>query len=465
MKKINKTALSFALLGAGAFAFTQTAFSQTAPADGFVLIKGGTFTMGSPESERLRNPDETQHKVTVSSFWVDPFEVTQESFESVMKKNPSRYSGKNLPVEQVTWFDAIEYCNKRSEQAGLTPVYKIEGSAVEWNRAANGYRLLTEAEWEYAARAGTNTIFYGKDQITSRDANFQGHYPYLIEENYVRHRNPDVVTSDYRGKTIAVDSLAANAFGLYNMMGNVAEWVFDYWGEYDLKDTNDPAGAASGFLRVNRGGSYNDFAKHVRMAYRSATNPRDPDYNLGFRVARNDKAGNNVVRTTQAFDFVIPKNPKILVAYFSYSGNTENGARIIAKKTGADLFEIEMQNPYRGNIYDVSQKDLNANVHPDLKGRVENMESYDVILLGYPTWWATMPMPVVTFLESYDFAGKTIVTFSSHGGTGFGESVSDLCKMVPKSAVGQALEYNYSGGGSLDRNISSWLALNGVSEK
>lgn len=439
--------------------------ASAAPADGFVLVKGGTFTMGSPASERLRHPDEVQHKVTVSPFYVDPYEVTQESFESVMKRNPSRYSGKNLPVEQVTWFDAIEYCNKRSEQAGLVPVYKLEGGTVEWDRAANGYRLLTEAEWEYAARAGTASIFCGKDQITSEDANFQGHYPYLIEENYVRHRNAAVVTSEYRGGTIAVNSLKPNAFGLYNMMGNVAEWVFDYYGAYDTKDAADPTGAASGFLRVNRGGSYNDFAKHLRMAYRSATNPQDPDYNLGFRVARNAEPGNGVVRTSQAFEFKIPKNPKILVAYYSYSGNTENGARIIAKKTGGDLFEIEMQSPYRGNIYDVSQKDLNGNVRPKLKGRVKNMESYDVILLGYPTWWATMPMPVVTFLESYDFAGKAVVTFSSHGGTGFGESVSDLSKMLPQTAVGQALEYNYSGGGSLERDISAWLKLNGVPEK
>lgn len=450
------------------FALSMLALAVTTwalPNDGFVLVQGGSFHMGSPESERLRHPDEVRHRVTVSSFWVDPYEVTQEDFERVMKKNPSRYSGKNLPVEQVTWFDAVEYCNALSKQSGLAPVYKVEGSAVEWDRAANGYRLLTEAEWEYAARAGTSTIFYAKDQITSRDANFQGHYPYLIEENYVRRRNPDVVTSDYRGKTLAVGSLSPNAFGLYDMMGNVAEWVFDWYGEYDLTQTTDPTGAASGSLRVNRGGSYNDFAKHVRMAYRSATSPTDPDYNLGFRIARNAEAGIGVVKTTCSLNIKVPQNPKILVAYFSYSGNTENGARIIARKTGGDLFEIQMENPYRGNIYEVSQKDLNAGVRPKLKGRVENMAQYDVILLGYPTWWATMPMPIVTFLESYDFSGKTIVTFSSHGGTGFGDSVSDLSKMVQKSFVGQALEYNYSGGSSLEREISVWLKLNRIPEK
>lgn len=456
------------LTGFALGAYSVLALAVTAlavPNDGFVLVKGGAFDMGSPESERLRHPDEARHRVNVSSFWVDPYEATQEDFERVMKRNPSRYSGKNLPVEQVTWFDAVEYCNALSREAGLSPVYKIDGSAVEWDRAANGYRLLTEAEWEYAARAGTNSIFYGKDQITSRDANFQGHYPYLIEENYVRHRNPDVVTSDYRGKTIAVGSLSPNVFGLYDMMGNVAEWVFDWYGEYDLTQTANPTGAASGSLRVNRGGSYNDFAKHVRMAYRSATSPNDSDYNLGFRVARNAEAGSGTVKTTYSLNIKMPQNPKILVAYFSYSGNTENGARIIARKTGGDLFEIQMESPYRGNIYEVSQRDLNGNVHPKLKGRVANMAQYDVILLGYPTWWATMPMPVVTFLESYDFAGKTIVTFSSHGGTGFGDSVSDLSKMVQKSFVGQALEYNYSGGSSLERNISAWLKLNKIPEK
>ena len=124
-----------------------------------------------------------------------------------------------------------------------------------------------------------------------------------------------------------------------------------------------------------------------------------------------------------------------------------------------------MQTPYRGNIYEVSQKDLNQNVHPALKSLVKDIGQYDVILLGYPTWWATMPMPIVSFLEKHDLAGKTIVTFSSHGGTSFGDSVSDVSKLLPKSKIGQALQYHYSGGRTLESDISNWLKLNGITEK
>ena len=433
--------------------------------DQFVLLKGGNVTIGSPKSERQRDADEESHTVNLSPFYIDPYEVTQKDYEAVTGKNPSYFKGENLPVENVTWFDAINYCNALSRSKGLTPVYTIEGETITWNRAANGYRLLTEAEWEYAARAGSKTIFHVGDQITSKQVNFQGHYPYLIEENYVRHKDPKVITSDYRAKTIAVGSLPPNQFGLYDMYGNVSEWCFDYYGKYDLTLTENPAGALSGSLRVNRGGAYNDFGKHVRSAYRSATSPYAPDRNLGFRLARNAEPGKGTIVTTYALDIKMPRNPRILVAYFSYSGNTEKGAKIIANKTGGDLFEIEMQTPYRGNIYEVSQKDLNQNVHPALKSLVKNIGQYDVILLGYPTWWATMPMPIVSFLEKHNLAGKMIVTFSSHGGTGFGDSVSDVSKLLPKSKIGQALQYHYSGGRTLESDISNWLKLNGITEK
>ena len=368
-------------------------------------------------------------------------------------------------LSTAPWYDAIEYCNRLSESRGLTPVYTINGKNVSWNRAANGYRLLTEAEWEYAARAGTTTIFNAGAQITSENASFYGSYPYLIEENYVSRRDPSVVTSRYRGETIAVDSLEPNQLGLYNMYGNVSEWCFDYYGPYDTTQATDPAGDASGSLRVNRGGAYNDFAKHLRSAYRSVSNPMAVDQNLGFRVARNAQPGEGTVDTVYSLDITMPENPRILIAYFSHSGNTESAAQIIQQKTGADLVEIEMESPYRGNIYEVSQADLNNNVHPALRTHVANMDEYDVILLGYPTWWATMPMPVVSFLEGYDFSGKTIINFSSHGSGRFGESISDLSKQVQGSYVGFGFEFEYSGGSGLSDAISQWLALNGIKER
>ena len=115
--------------------------SYTQFSDNLILISGGSFNMGSPISERQRDRDEAQHSVTINSFYVGPYEVTQKDYREIMGNNPSRFSGDNLPVENVTWFDAINYCNRLSERRGLTPVYSIEGNAVRWNRNANGYRL------------------------------------------------------------------------------------------------------------------------------------------------------------------------------------------------------------------------------------------------------------------------------------------------------------------------------------
>ena len=453
-----------------------------------VFIKGGTFLMGSPASERMRDKDEAQHSVTVDDFYCDAFEVRQSDYEKVMGENPSYNKGANLPVENVSFYDALEYCNKKSAAEGLSAVYKIGGKNAKFpdvgvDLAADGYRLLSEAEWEYACRAETTTIFSTGNWNNPKDANYEGSYPYLIEENYVRRTNPNVQPGLNRGKTIAVDSLSPNAFGLYNMHGNVGEWVFDYYGRYDeaasASDMNgksvlNPLGSASGVYRVNRGGGFNDFGKHLRSAYRSASNPLTKDRNLGFRIARNAGKRNGVFETKydeKVASISIPKNPRVLVAYFSYSGNTESAAEYISKslkqKFGdekVDLVEIEMQNPYRGGIYDVSQRDLMSGMRPPLKTKIgaAKMAEYDVVLLGYPTWWATLPMPVYTFLESYDFSGKTVVSFSSHGGTMYGDSVSDLSKHLPKSYVGLPFEFFYSGGRDLNARIDEWLKSSGL---
>lgn len=430
--------------------------------DNFILLPGGAFEMGSPTTERQRDADEVRHQVSVSAFHVDPHEVTQADYEALMGKNPSAHKGDRLPVENVTWLDAIRYCNALSAQRGLEPAYAIEGEAVRWNRRANGYRLLTEAEWEYAARAGTDTIFNVGNQVHSDQINFEGSYPYLIEENYVSRRDPNVQPSRNRGETVEVDALPANAFGLYHMHGNVSEWVFDYYGAYDTNRAADPAGPSSGSLRVNRGGGYNDFGKHLRSAYRSATNPIDADPNLGFRICRNAAPLDATVDTAAPARMTMPERPRVLVAYYSYSGNTERAAQRISERLGADLFEITMQSPYRGNIYEVSQADLNQGVRPPLAALVNNMADYDVILLGYPTWWATMPMPVRSFLEAHDLKGKIILPFSSHGGTIWGDSVSDLAKAVPGAYVGIGFEFHYSGGRGLTDGISNWLSASGL---
>ncbi len=282
---------------------------QGAIVDSLVLLEGGTFTMGSPDSERQRQEDEVSHEVTISPFYADPYEVTQQDYEALMGENPSHFVGDTLPVEGVTWYDAVEYCNALSESRGLTPVYAIDSTAVTWDRSADGYRLLTEAEWEYAARAGTTTVFHDGDQITSDNANFEGSYPYLIEENYVSRQDPNVVTSANRGETIPVDSLSPNGFGLYNMHGNVSEWCFDYYGEYDITQTADPAGPSSGTLRINRGGGWNDFAKQLRSAYRSATTPDTVEQNMGFRIARNASRARALWRRSTLWTSRYRRNP------------------------------------------------------------------------------------------------------------------------------------------------------------
>ena len=145
--------------------------------DNLILLEGGTFMMGSPDTERQRDKDEVLHEVVINPFYIDPYEVTQKDYQNIMGKNPSHFKGENLPVENVTWYDAIEYCNALSKAKGLTPAYTIEGNTVKWNRNANGYRLLTEAEWEYAARAATRTVFNSLNQMTSENANCEGSYP------------------------------------------------------------------------------------------------------------------------------------------------------------------------------------------------------------------------------------------------------------------------------------------------
>jgi formylglycine-generating enzyme required for sulfatase activity len=270
------------------FAAVSAMAQSRFPGD-FVLVKGGTFTMGSPASEPERGTDETQHHVTVGEFYIAKSSVTQREYSQLMGKNMSEFkanppdsSGDNLPVENVTWFDAVRFCNALSTRDGLTPAYTISGETVTWNRSANGYRLPTEAEWEYACRAGTTTPFNTGNNITDREANCYNNYGY-------NNNSSGRVTGGYRGRTATVNSYAANSWGLFDMHGNVADWCWDWYGEYGANAQTNPAGAAAGTLRVSRGGGWNDFPKHIRSAYRAATPPGNGSFNLGFRLARNSQ--------------------------------------------------------------------------------------------------------------------------------------------------------------------------------
>jgi formylglycine-generating enzyme len=436
--------------------------------ENFVLIKGGTFTLGSPDSEDWRGDDETEHAVTVSDFYMSVYEVTQKEYQEMMGTNPSTFSGEDLPVENVTWFDAIAYCNARSQAEGLTPAYTIDGQHVSWNRGANGYRLPTEAEWEYACRAGTSTPFNTQTSISAEEAKYYGRYPYEIEENYFSQSNLETKPGRYRETTIAVGSFSPNEWGLYDMHGNMREWCWDYYGPYPAEAQTDPTGPASGTLRVNRGGGWNDFAKHVRSAYRSSTPAKNSSYNLGLRLVRGTPAAAGTVTDTANAANAEPGGGKALIVYFSWSGNTRGIAHQIQEMTGADIVEIELVTPYSidyNTVLEQAQRDQHAQARPELANHVENMEQYDTILLGYPNWWASIPMPIASFLEEYDLAGKTILPFCSHGGGRFGQSLTAIAKLVPDATLTEGLSVHYSGGPDLTDRIAAWLSRNGVIEQ
>ena len=433
--------------------------------ENFVLIQGGSFQMGSPESEAWRSADETQHTVTVSDFYMSKYELTQKEYEEITGNNPSNFKGDNLPVENISWLDAVTYCNARSEKEGLTPVYTINDQNVSWDRSANGYRLPTEAEWEYACRAGTTTPFYIENFPSAEEANYYGHYPYEIEDNYFSQGNLQVKPGEYRQTTVPVDSFSENPYGLYNMHGNVSEWVWDYYGEYPAEQQTDPVGPTSGTLRVYRGGGWNDFAKNMRSAYRATLEQNKVSFNLGIRLVLNATPGSGSVLGTETQQTGNSESGKILIAYFSWGGNTEGVAEEIQRQTGADLFEITMVNPYSNDyntVLDQAQRDQNEQARPELATHVENMDEYDVVMLGYPNWWASIPMPVASFLEEYDFSGKTILPFCSHGGGRFGQSLTAIAKIAPNASMGEALSIHYSGGSALSGDVSEWLNNNEI---
>jgi formylglycine-generating enzyme required for sulfatase activity len=243
-----------------------------------VRINGGTFTMGSFASEvgRAADREGPQHRVTVSSFYMGKYPVTQKEYQEVMGTNPSNFKGDNLPVETVSWYDAVNYCNRLSQREGLTPAYTINGTNVTWNSNANGYRLPTEAEWEYACRAGTTTPFSTGNNITTSQANYNGNYPY---DNNAK--------GTYREKTTAVGSFSQNPWGLYDMHGNVYEWCWDWYDAYKPDAQTDPRGASSGSGRVIRGGGWFSNAPLLRSAYRGSNTPSSRYNNIGFRLVRN----------------------------------------------------------------------------------------------------------------------------------------------------------------------------------
>jgi len=250
-----------------------------------VLVNGGTFQMGQ---ENMAIP---VHSVTLSSFYIGKYEVTQSEWVATMGTNPSYFSSDlQRPVENVSWYDILVYCNKRSIAESLAPVYSINGSTnpanwgtvpassnnPTWNSVtsnwnAKGYRMPTEAEWEFAARGGSSSqgyVFSGSNTIGNVAW-------YSSNSGYTTH---------------TVGTKAPNELGIYDMTGNVTEWNWDWYGIYSSSSQNNPVGATTGSVRIVRGGSYDDDDDYdnfyCRLWFRYGNYPYDRYNALGFRLTR-----------------------------------------------------------------------------------------------------------------------------------------------------------------------------------
>ncbi len=234
-----------------------------------VRLPAGEFMMGDDSGESDEKP---AHKVQVSAFYIDTREVTQKAYESLMEQNPSKRKAPDGPVEQVDWYHAALYCNMRSLKEGLKRCYDAKTLACDFE--ADGYRLPTEAEWEYACRAGTQTRFScGDDPAKVRNCAW-------FKANASQMPHP-------------VGQKAPNPWGLYDMHGNVAEWCQDVYSEsyYQKKEGNDPRGPAEGVKRVLRGGSWRTSEESCRSSARNSETARFADACFGsdaygFRCVR-----------------------------------------------------------------------------------------------------------------------------------------------------------------------------------
>ncbi len=247
----------------------------------FVYVEGGTFNNGTSD-------------VTLSSFYIDKYELTQAGYQSIMGTNPSYFTGNpNHPVEQVSWYNAIEYCNRRSMQEGLTPCYSYGSYGTNpsdwptgWNTsndnhtnvvcnwAVNGYRLPTEAEWEFAARGGNQSLGYTYSGSNDLNAVAWWRYGYGGTSN---------------STTNEVGKIEENELNLFDFSGNVFEWVWDIYGEYPSTPQSDPIGVQIGTNRVSRGGNWGNPEFYCQVDYRYHYIPISSSYGQGFRICRRNR--------------------------------------------------------------------------------------------------------------------------------------------------------------------------------
>ena len=237
-----------------------------------VLLPAGEFSMGDDAGDADEKP---AHTVQVNAFYMDAHEVTQQAYASLMQKNPSKSTGPDKPVEQVDWYHAVLYCNLRSLKEGLKPCY--DSTTLAGDFTADGYRLPTEAEWEYACRAGTREKYsFGNDPARLKVCAW-------FKDNAGQTTHP-------------VGQKAPNAWGLYDMHGNVAEWCHDFYHEnyYQKNEKKDPRGPSTGGKCVLRGGSWRSSADGCRSSARNSETLRFADACFGsdaygFRCVRRTK--------------------------------------------------------------------------------------------------------------------------------------------------------------------------------
>lgn len=228
-------------------------------------VAAGAFTMGTPLTESDRDEDEVEHEVTISALYAAKIEVTQAQYEAIMGENPSSFfTCPTCPVEGVSWFDAVRYANALSTAEGLSTCYVIEGSNVSWplGPSCEGYRLPTESEWEYVARAASSEARYGElDDI----AWYASNSPFSTQP--VGQKEP-------------------NAWGFFDMLGNVWEWCWDGYDEYPDGPVENPIGADEAIRRVFRGGSWAEDESFLRVGNRNRADPEVSGNRVGFRVVR-----------------------------------------------------------------------------------------------------------------------------------------------------------------------------------
>lgn len=248
-----------------------------------VLVNSGTFQMGSTTGDTDEQP---VHNVTLSNFYIGKYEVTQREWLEIMGTNPSQFLGDDLrPVDLVKWYDAVKFCNKKSIQEGLTPCYSKDNSTnpdnwtgnpetdeswanITCDWTANGYRLPTEAEWEFASKGGNST-----QHFTYSGSNNIGEVAWY--------------SSNSNGRSQSIGRKSPNELGIFDMTGNLFEWCWDFYNDYSATNQNNPTGPVSGTYRVVRGASWNVNHEISHVTFRSGKTPILSQNSVGFRLVRN----------------------------------------------------------------------------------------------------------------------------------------------------------------------------------